>query len=150
MNILVQRIKSNENETLGKLSINGKFQCYTLEDEYREVKVKGETRIPQGSYVLKLRTVGGMHMRYGRRFPDHHKGMIWLQDVPNFQYIYVHVGNSSKDSEGCILVGSGYLENNGKITITASVKAYVALYEIVVKEILDGKLVTLTIVDEDR
>lgn len=150
MEISVNRIKSNSEETLGELYVNGAFACYTLEDEYREVKKMAETRIPQGTYEIKLRKVGGHHMRYAKRFPSIHAGMIWLQDVPNFQYILIHCGNTDKDTAGCLLVGSGYIEDNGRYKITASTKAYVELYPRIAEELEKGNKVFITIVDSDR
>ncbi|KKL14000.1 hypothetical protein LCGC14_2520110 [marine sediment metagenome] len=73
--------------------------CYTLEDEFREIKVSGETRIPSDTYELKLRTEGGLNERYKARFPDIHEGMIWLQNVPNFSWIYLHCGNYDDDTD---------------------------------------------------
>ena len=52
------------------------FLCYTLEDEYRKEKAFGETRIPEGKYKLSLRTEGGFHGRYSKRFEDIHIGMF--------------------------------------------------------------------------
>ena len=73
------RISSQEDSTNGVLfavNDNGdrEFLCYTLEDEYRERKVKGETRIPAGEYAITLRDYGGFHNRYAGRFPEMHKG----------------------------------------------------------------------------
>ena len=97
----------------GPIDDSGKIRhlCYTLEDEYRKVKVKKETRIPAGTYELKLRTEGSLTKRYELRFPDIHQGMIWLKDVPEFKYIYIHCGNDDDDTDGCVLVGS-YLRLN--------------------------------------
>jgi len=134
MELLLTRISSGYEATLGNLfDIEGTddltFLCYTLEDQYNEPKVPGETRIPAGRYEVKLRTEGGMHQRYGKRF-DFHRGMLHLQDVPGFTFIYIHVGNKDDDSEGCILVGDGQISNvieRGQVT--SSVLAYRRLYE---------------------
>lgn len=80
--------------------------CDTLEDPWHSEKLAGDTRIPEGRYELRLRTVGGFHERYLRRYgPDFHKGMLWLQDVPQFELILMHGGNTIKDTKGCVLVG---------------------------------------------
>ena len=62
-------------------------------------------------YDLKLRTEGGMSPRYAERFPKMHKGMLWLQDVPGFEWVYIHTGNRAEHTEGCLLVGDSALNN---------------------------------------
>jgi len=104
----LQRFASRENTTLGALfdiTSGRKFLCFVLEDEYRKVKVKGETRIPAGTYQIGLRREGGFHERYTRRFQAIHKGMLHLVDVPNFTWILIHCGNHDEDTNGCLLVG---------------------------------------------
>ena len=64
MKIDVIRYSSSSESTLGLFMINDQFQCYTLEDEFREVKVKGQTRIDAGTYKLELRKYGGHHDKY--------------------------------------------------------------------------------------
>lgn len=104
MKILVTRFASLKDRTLGALSIDGVFSVFTLEDAIRAVKISGVTAIPTGTYPLSLRTGGSMSPIYAKRY-DNHQGMIWLQNVPNFEYVYIHVGNSPQDTEGCLLVG---------------------------------------------
>ena len=133
---------------MGALHINGEFECHSLEDRYRTVKVKGETRIPKGIYKIGLRTVGGHHAKYSAKFPSLHKGMLQVLDVPNFEYILIHIGNGEEDTMGCLLVG---LEaNNNKLykgQITSSTSAYTALYGKVIKAIEEGEEVTIEYVD---
>ena len=64
MEIEVLRYSDNGESTLGLLKVNGKFFCYTLEDQYQEVKVKHQTRIPEGTYNITLRDAGGMTKSY--------------------------------------------------------------------------------------
>ena len=66
-----------------------KFLAYTLEDEQRSEKIIGETRIPNGTFELGLRKVGGYHARYSKRFPHIHIGMLHVLDVPGFEYILI-------------------------------------------------------------
>jgi hypothetical protein len=106
---------------------------WTLEDVKRAHKVHGQTRIPAGCYNLELRTEGGMTQRYENRFPDMHQGMVWLRHVPFFDFIYIHIGNTAKDTEGCILVGLARNEDR----IVSSVAAYKLIYPRIVKSILD-------------
>jgi hypothetical protein len=113
MEIDVIRFNSKEDFTDGLLYINGEFQIYTLEDEYRSVKVFGETRIPNGRYKIEFRNVGGFNNKYLRKYgSDFHKGMLWVKDVPNFEYILIHVGNDDDDTAGCLLTGMANNANN--------------------------------------
>ena len=112
----VLRVSSQKDSTSGLLFEvnNGKrtFLCYTLEDEQRDVKVWGETRIPAGTYKLGLRTEGGFHNRYLSRYgADFHKGMIWVLDVPGFEWILWHSGNTDESTAGCLLLGNTQTSN---------------------------------------
>ena len=95
MDLLLQRIEKTDKTTVGKLFIDGKFECYTLEDVEREVKIKSETAIPKGHYDVIIT----LSNRFKRDLP-------LLLNVPNFEGIRIHSGNSNHDTEGCILVGS--------------------------------------------
>jgi hypothetical protein len=129
MKIEVKRYSSSEESTLGLLFIDGIFQCYTIEDQYQEVKVKSETRIPEGSYKIVLRQEGGMTEKYAKRFPEIHKGMLWVTNVPGFEYILIHMGNSEKDSAGCLLVVDSIVNNKlneggGALSQSAYLRVY--------------------------
>lgn len=127
MKLTVYRFLHTENETIGILFINGIFECYTLEDEFRTTKVWGETRIPEGTYQVKLRKEGGHHNRYSQKFPDIHKGMLHVQDVPNFKWILIHIGNDDDDTAGCLLVGEAISSDNK--SIARSTLAYKKMYK---------------------
>lgn len=94
MKLLLKRITKTNNSTIGELYINGVFQCYTLEDKEREVKIKNETAIPKGTYKVIIN-------RSNRFKID----LPLLLNVPNFEVVRIHTGNSNHDTEGCILVG---------------------------------------------
>lgn len=111
MKIEVKRLSSSAESTNGALYIDGVFFCFTIEDQFQEVKVKSETRIPEGDYRIVLRTVGLMTEKYSKRFPDIHKGMLWVTEVPNFEYILIHMGISEKDSAGCLLLVDSIVNN---------------------------------------
>lgn len=151
-NYKLYRYSSKQDSTLGLLMTsfgdNGEdFRCYTLEDEHRDIKVNGKTRIPAGKYEIKLRTAGGMHERYTKRF-DFHQGMLWLQDVPGFEWIYIHPGNNHEHTEGCILTGDG---THGNIlsdgSVVNSTPAYERLYKEITKQMALGKRIFIEIVD---
>lgn len=102
MKITVQRQPSQGGATIGKLSIDGEFACYTLEDEIREVegepvaswKIKGATAIPAGEYSVTLENSA----RFGA-------DTLTINNVPGFVAIRMHAGNTSEDTEGCLLLG---------------------------------------------
>ncbi|OAI12198.1 MULTISPECIES: DUF5675 family protein [Methylomonas] len=94
MELNLTRVEFTDESTIGELSINGAFECYTLEDKVRPVKVKGMTAIPAGSYEIII--------NFSERFK---KPLPLLLNVPNFDGVRIHPGNSAKDTEGCILVG---------------------------------------------
>lgn len=133
MLITVKRKISNADETLSAIYVDDDLECFGLEDERRSVKVDGETRIPAGLYPVKLRTEGGIHPRYAKNFPDIHKGMLWLQDVPGFEWIYIHIGNKDEHTAGCILVAQdAHIGPLGTVTLKNSRLAYIAFYERVI------------------
>ena len=143
MKIEVIREASNKDCTFGKLYINGKFYCNTLEDVQREVKIKGETAIPKGTYVVTLRNAGGKNEKYKEKFGSAHFGMLYLNNIPNYEYVLIHIGNTKKDSEGCILVGLGKdVKSN---SITQSTDAYKLIYPIIAKALLNKEKVEITV-----
>ena len=98
MTLLLKRIALRDTYTIGKLYIDGVYQCDTVEDKVRnldkEKKVYGETAIPYGTYKVSW--------TYSPKFK---KYMTLLEDVPHFAGIRIHSGNTAKDSLGCIIVG---------------------------------------------
>lgn len=150
MNLELYRYSSNNDDTLGLLFVDGRFYCYTLEDEARNEKKYGETRIPAGTYDIELRTVGGFHKRYSLRFPGMHKGMLQLKDVPNFEYILIHIGNDDDDTAGCLLVGNTGNNNQvGRGFVGHSEPAYRRLYPVIAKALQNNEQVKIKIMDWD-
>jgi hypothetical protein len=148
MELEVIRFSSGTDSTNGILinKTNNKFLAYTLEDEYRDEKKFGETRIPEGTYKLGLRKVGGYHTKYSKRFSDIHIGMLHVLDVPNFEYILIHCGNTDEHTAGCLLVGDS--QENNQITkdgfIGKSTQAYKRIYPDIANAIDCGEEVTIT------
>jgi hypothetical protein len=129
-NITVLRYSTTEHDTLGMLLLNGRFQCYTLEDPPQQKKIAGNTRIPAGEYKFTLRTFGTHHDQYSGMFRDFHKGMIWIRDIPEFENVLIHIGNESKDTKGCLLVGDSVNNNQTeRAFLGASKVAYVRMYQ---------------------
>jgi hypothetical protein len=149
MELQLKRFSGGDEATLGLIFADEKFFCYSLEDQHNEPKIPGETRIPSGRYQIIFRNDGGMVTRYKKRF-SWHNGMLWLQDVPGFRFIYLHVGNKDDDSEGCILVGDGQVQNvTERGQVTSSVSAYRRLYETIAEALLSEE-VWIEIYDEDE
>ena len=145
MKLQVVRTQFGTDATNGILLVNNVFEAYTLEDQYQAVKVMHETCIPEGTYEIKFRTVGGFHERYKKKYGNAHYGMLHLQDVPNFTYILIHAGNTDEHTSGCLIVGESQqdLDISDDGFIGHSGKAYSKLYNKVAKELLLGKKVTI-------
>ncbi len=138
MYITVERITSNNDSTLSVIYVDGSFVCFGIEDEFRENKVPNETRIPAGIYDIGVRTVGGFNERYAAKFPDFHKGMLQVLNVPNFEYILIHIGNTDDDTSACLLVGQNAITSDG-IRNSSSTNAYKKLYKKVINHALKGE-----------
>ena len=93
--LLLQRDLFLPSRTFGKLYLNGKFQCFTLEDTVRNEKIPAKTAIPKGTYKVIINK--------SQRFK---KLMPLLLNVSLFEGIRIHSGNTENDTEGCILVGN--------------------------------------------
>jgi hypothetical protein len=131
---ILQRFSDNRESTLGvlfKITVGNPFlQGYTLEDEYRDAKVKGETRIPAGRYEIVIQKANTpLTVKYRDRYPTWFKYHLMLKDVPNFQGIYIHIGNRGDNTDGCILVGDN-LNNNktGNGEVSNSTACFMRLY----------------------
>jgi hypothetical protein len=153
MKLQVLRFSSESDSTNGLLldvTEEIKFLCYTLEDEYREEKVMGETRIPQGEYSIKLRREGGYNKKYSKRFSDIHRGMLHIIDVPGFEWILIHCGNTDEHTGGCLLLGDNQENNqvhkNG--FIGSSGNAYKRIYPLIA-DAVENEGVTIQYIDLD-
>lgn len=135
MEIILRRFSSTPDSTGGLLYINGEFVCYTLEDQPQMQKIAGETCIPRGTYEIKFRDAGGMNERYKQKF-EGHIGMLHLQNVPDFEWIYIHLGNTDDHTEGCILPGFGTRIHHDH-TVQQSTDAYLKIYEAIKMAIVE-------------
>jgi hypothetical protein len=99
---ILTRLQVDPTVTIGELTIGPKHICWVLEDPVREVegqpveswKIKGQTAIPRGRYRVQ-RTFSN---RFGHTTPQ-------ILDVPGFEGIRIHPGNTTSDTEGCLLPG---------------------------------------------
>lgn len=98
MKLKVERLYPKKDYTVGRLYIDGEYFCDTLEDAERNIevegKVPGKTAVPKGTYTV----IFNWSPKFGRNLPR-------LLNVPHFDGILIHPGNTTDDSAGCILVG---------------------------------------------
>lgn len=127
MELLLKRIARKETYTIGKLYVNKKYVCDTCEDADRlylgKPKVKGVTAIPSGKYEVVQNVFSP---RFGSKtfYKNLCNGYLpRLLNVPQFDGVLIHCGNSAKDSEGCVLVG----ENKEVGKVLNSQKTYTKL-----------------------
>lgn len=158
--ITVERFDFHPDCTRARVLVNGRRFCFSVEDETRPRGhiVRGETAIPTGTYPLKLRQSPRFSHHYYTRdgitlisreqwlaLPSAQKtafkphDTIWVADVPGFQYILVHWGNTDDDTDGCLIVGDTLGQLNGQPAVLSSRAAYVRLYAAVVAAIRSGR-----------
>lgn len=132
MKLVLTRIQLEDDCTIGSLSVNGTFECWTLEDKVRSagVKVPGKTAIPYGEY--------GVDITYSPHFDQF---MPLLLSVHGFEGVRIHPGNTAADTDGCILVG---LER-GAASIGRSRDAYHALLPKMQQALDAGETIVLEI-----
>jgi hypothetical protein len=143
------RYSSQSVTTFGALMIDGKFHSHTVEDRHRDEKVMHKTRISAGTYTIKLREFGSHYEKYKVKY-EGHKGMLWLQDVPEFTDILIHIGNDAGDTSGCILINTQV--NNNRVDSgkgQRSTEAYLDMYFKVLEAFERGEAVTIKIHDLD-
>lgn len=136
MRLTVDRRYKKETYTIGNLYVDGTWLCNTMEDKdrgllqtdgterIRAVKVRNETAIPRGLYTIRMDIVSPKYFAVswyrelcGGRLPR-------LMDVPGFDGILIHTGNTAADSAGCILVGL----NKAKGRVVESRETFTRLY----------------------
>jgi hypothetical protein len=132
MKLDLRRTECGKVCTIGELLIDGKHECFTLEDVVRAdgVKVYGETAIPRGTYSVDI-----------TRSPRFKRDLPLLIGVENFIGIRIHPGNTASDTEGCILVGQG----RGQNCILSSRAAFDALFAKLKAAKAKGQAITITV-----
>lgn len=142
MNIVITRSPSATGWTLGRLTIDGRPECYTCEDVIRDVKIPGETAIPAGAYKVIIT----LSNRFKRPLPlifntSRDNERFVERDGMRFDGVRIHPGNTPADTEGCILPGQGF--NVGGVT--GSRLAFEALFARIDAALLMGDAVSLEI-----
>ena len=140
MKLTLKRIALRQTYTIGKLYIDDDYFCDTLEDTVRDLnkdgkfdngekKIKGKTAIPYGTYEIKW--------TYSPRFK---KYTPQLMNVPSFEGIRIHNGNSSDHTEGCLLLGE-----NKKVGMVLNSRATINKFYPIIKEACSKGKVTIEI-----
>ena len=152
MKLFLRRIFKGPRYTIGKLFINGVYECDTLEDQDRgltsqmsleEIKAKkvyGVTAIPTGTYSINMTTVSPKFK--DRAWAKPYKGILpRLENVKGYEGVLIHVGNKAEDTLGCILVG----ENKVKGQVINSTATFYELMTVLLKAQSAGEVIELTI-----
>lgn len=142
MELILEREIRSVKTTIGKLFVDGVFECFILEDvdrglkcsmplaEILERKIKAETCIPEGTYPVLI--------TFSNRFK---KDMPLVANVPGYEGIRIHPGNTEANTAGCLLPGQGRNVDN----VIGSAMAFMKLYNKISGALADGQKVTITI-----
>lgn len=156
MKVLVLRKRSEADWTLSRFYFDGIEKGVGVEDEHRDVKVKGETCIADDTYIMGLRDSPKFSHHFYRddhgniieasmrvtednkkKFHTPHE-MLWVMDVPLFEYILWHWGNDDDDTDGCYCVGSIFGTISKQKGVLASKMKYKEIYPILWNAIKNG------------
>lgn len=141
----LKRIRQGRTSTLSEIYLNGEHFCYGLEHLERPVKILWQTAIPVGNYPIRLNLAGSMNSAYRQQFPKSHIGMLELVGIPNYNYVYIHIGNYTSDTKGCILVGDYYTQTAGDYGVFQSKVAYQRLYTLLSAALSRNEEVRITL-----
>jgi hypothetical protein len=119
--IKVERFLHHPDCEIGRVLVNGEFVCFSIEDARRTTKIAGETCIPEGVYPLGTRHSPKFSPKYGH-------DMLWVKDVPGFDFILIHTGNTISDTEGCLIIGNKIGVIDGKDAVLNSKATYLAFH----------------------
>ena len=152
MKILVKRTYKKTNYTIGNLYINDQWFCNTMEDVDKgltqsqpssyiyNVKRCGDVAIPAGTYNIDMDTVSPKYSKR-EKYKSIDGKLPRLEDVPGFEGILIHCGNTHEDSKGCILVGKNKLKGR----VCKSTTTFFNLYKILQDAKNKGEEITITI-----
>ena len=121
------------------------FMGFVIEDGYRSVKEAGKTRIPAGTYEVVPRQNGRHFEAYKPKYG--HTFTFWIKEVPNFEYIMIHIGNTAEHTEGCLLLNwtVSYDRKKDMFVGSESTECYKNFYNFVAPVMKSGEKVRITI-----
>lgn len=152
MNIVIKRLYKKSDYTIGDLYINNQWFCNTLEDVDRGLKKEDplsyimkykrfcNIAIPTGTYEITLDEVSPKFSKV-EKYKTIQGKLPRLQDVPGFEGILIHIGNTNKDTEGCILVGKNRLKGR----VCESTDTFFKLYKTLQDAKNKGEEITIKI-----
>lgn len=152
MHIISERIAKKSTYTISNMYIDGVKFCNVLEDvdrgltqdmpleDIQKAKVYGKTAIPTGTYKVTLDVVSPKFSKY-KQYEFCDGKLPRLLDVPGFNGILIHIGNTEGDTDGCLLVG----KNNVVGKVTESTATFKALYTKMQEAVENGEEITITI-----
>lgn len=151
MKLLLKRIALRDTYTIGKLYVDGVYFCDTLEDKVRDLnkngkfdgsekKIMNETAIPYGEYGIVMNVVSPKFSQY-EQYKFCNGKLPRLTNVTDFEGVLIHIGNTPKDTSGCILVG----ENKVKGQVINSTNVFKILYTVLDGAYKAGESITIEI-----
>lgn len=133
MKIATQIFETGADYTISRLYVDGVYCCYIMEDVIREGdKVYGKTAIPRGVYNV----VVTMSNRFKRLLP-------LIEGVEGFSGVRIHTGNTSQDTEGCLLPGLRLGSVDGKRAALDSRQAFSLLFSSIQRAIKENEKITI-------
>lgn len=146
MKLLLKTIAERTNYTIGRLYVDGVYMCDTLEPQTRDLskakKIPGKTAIPAGTYTVMMDVFSS---RFGRQsfYLTYANGgkLPRLYNVPYFEGVLIHCGNTADDTEGCILVG----ENRKVGQVLNSRLTFRKLYSKLMEAYRRSEVITITV-----
>lgn len=156
MNLLLKRTYKGPSYTIGKLYIEGKYFCDTLEDVDRGLassmplsiiqskKIPGKTAIPTGKYKVNLAVKSPKYSKI--KYYDQLCGgyVPRIEEVKGYSGILIHCGNTADDTEGCILVG----KNKQKGMVLDSKATFERLYTALTRQLMPAEQEQIYIIIE--
>lgn len=151
--LTVLRYIDDGETTLGLIFLRNKFFAYTLEDTHRDEKIRGKTRISAGVYTIGYSPVDPAQSRitrdYLRDFQPWFTRHLHLKNVPEFEGIYIHVGNFHENTDGCLLIADGVMAGTSRKSLQSSRNAYRRFYKIIAALLDSNEQVNIQILNED-
>lgn len=151
--VLLQRSALGADSSFGMFYLDpasNKPTCFIIEDEHRDVKVQGETRVDAGRYEIIKRVIAdpsqGMTGKY-RKIYDWFDFHLMLKDTPRHTYVYIHHGNTEKDTAACLLTNFNAYMLDGEYEGGRSRDAYKVVYQ-AIEKMLETNRVFIIIKDE--